>query len=498
MKEFHLISAPFSCGISWAVSVLMELGVRTTHAEPKRYPRGFWSPVPDSPGLEEIVPEGMAHMRYYLPLLHERTRFRLDPSVEVFWEHRLDFIRNIGRPVILFVRDPRDAIRSLYLRNYTHFGWHEYLKRPDLWADHFPGMFGLPPAETWAAWHAAWMGVAPLTGIHVVRFEDSRQRPVEIVRDMLRFLGLERSDEEIRRAVDHSTFEKTRSAMERAERATGVAFRIARRGQVGEWRECFDEEALALFGGPAADWMGRLGYAPAPGSMRVPAPGPPLVEHEFSWDLRSALGKARQSWSSGSVEQGRTGLGEALRLARLGRARERAELFVAAEAISLEWTTLVLGADLGARHPAWTPLLESFVRFNRLFAFWPSINKVLTAHAASVRPVQSDAFGRLDVAASPLVPPPVLEPAETAAPASSSLLIEENYRGYDLFGCGGRCFAVARGRTTPDFARLSRQELVEEKALGRIFVADLSFEAKEAVDRHLREAGAAPRERGQP
>ena len=144
--------------------------------------------------------------------------------------------------------------------------FNEYLDRPDVWPDHFPGMFRLPPTETWAAWHSMWIGLKELVPLQVLRFEDSRLAPLPMVRSVLAFLGVERSDADIARAIDRSSFSKTRAAMERAEAETGQAFRVARRGQVGEWKSCFTAETLKRFGGPIGEWIRYFGYAPAPES----------------------------------------------------------------------------------------------------------------------------------------------------------------------------------------------------------------------------------------
>lgn len=371
MKQFHLISAPFSCGISWLVSVLMELGIRTTHAEPRLYPDGFWRPLGDGSGAEAIVPAGVEHMRYYLPLLQEGNAFRFREDIEVLWEHRLDFARHPDRPVILFARDPRDAIRSLYLRNYLHFGWMEYLQRPDRWQDHFPEMFDLPPPETWAAWHAMWMGLSSLVPIQLIRFEDTRLDPVQAVQDVLAVLGVKRPVDAIRKAIENSSLDRTRVAMERAEAETGVKFRVVRKGKVEEWRETFDEEALRAFGGPTAKWMRALGYEPAQASL----------DGEVSWRIAGdeslpGLFESRASWSAGDVPVTRGMLRRTLREVQLRGRRDADRLRVAASWVAQDWTTRVLGDPLRATPSART-ILAAFEQFLLQFGEWPSIRRML-------------------------------------------------------------------------------------------------------------------------
>ncbi|HAM72079.1 MAG TPA: hypothetical protein DCM86_10595 [Verrucomicrobiales bacterium] len=483
MREFNLISAPFSCGISWLVSVLMELGVRTTHAEPRRYPHGFWIPAEGKGRGERIVPEGVAHLRYYIPLLHRQEEFLLEPGLEVLWEHRLDFARHAGRPTILFVRDPRDAIRSIYERNYLHFGWHEYLRRPDLWEDHFPGMFGLPPGETWAAWHAMWLGLQSQAPFLVLRFEESRQHPVQVVDRVLEFLGVRRSPEAVRQAVGESTVERARTAMERSEESTGEAFRVVGRGKVGGWSDHFDEEALQLFGGPAADWMRRLGYEPAPVSERAGDGIPAIAPGGASSGTVRLLAEADRLRTSGDPASAAARLLSGVLDARQAGLPPGEELLLTVDRVAWDWTGRVLGPE-AHQHPSAPTIFASFQGFLRRHALWPSVSAMLRGSITAPPASRSDVFGRLDSAA-----PKAPSPSPGDAPrrtAGAPLLVEEDYHGYELLGYNGRFYAVARAAAAGlDLTRLGRSELAAERASGRVFSGDLPFEVKAAVDRFL-------------
>lgn len=484
LREFHLVSAPFSCGISWAVSVLLELGIRTTHAEPRRYRNGFWRPAPDAPNADSIVPEGVAHMRYYLPLLHERNAFQFEPGVEVFWEHRLDSAREIHRPVILFTRDPRDAIHSLYQRNYRHFGWLEYLRRPDRWQDHFPEMFGLPPAETWAAWHAFWLGLESLTPVKVVRFEDSKLRPLETAREILGWLGVERSDAAIRRAVERSSFQKIHAAMTKTETETGQKFGVARRGKPGEWKEFMDSEALQAFGGPAAHWMREIGYEPATESLDAMDLRQLPADARLQPALQARIDIFRSHWLSGRVREAREQLNDAEAFIAQARVSDEERLWVATHRVAFDWTERVLGADQLSTATA-RAAFSAFQGFNSQFAQWPSVRQMLDERARGMTLVRSDVFGSLGLSASPMLPAGA---ARSAGPSGlgTPVLVEEDYKGYRLVGFGGRFYAVAREANDIDLSRISPEEMSSRRAQGKLFAGDLGFEVKEAIDRFMR------------
>lgn len=484
-SEFNLISAPFPSGITWLVSVLTELDVRTTHDVPKRYPQGFWQPIDGKPGYDRVVPEGVAHMRYYLPVLHERNEFAFQPNLEVFWEHFLSFARRIDRPVLLFVRDPRDAIFSLYQRNYQNITWSEYLDRPDIWPDHFPEMFRLPPTETWAVWHAMWMGLSDLTPIKVLQFEESKRQPVKMVEDILTFMGVTRSSAQILQAVERSSFERMKQAMERTEAETGQPFRIARRGQVGEWRETFTPEALRRFGGPAAEWAARMGYEPAAESGQEPSGSFSLAFDRVTPQLRLQSQVASESCGRGDLVAARQVLRQGLQEA--DEASE-AHLLLAANWVAVDWTARVLG-DAGSPARLVAAVHRAFHRFNCRFAHWPAVQSMLLEAAAGLRRNGSDLFARLDT-------PRILksEPTTTAPAASAGkpLLVESDFKGYDVYGWGGRFYAVSRAIPGMELGQLSRAEIQAHRQRGALFHGDLSFEVKAAVEEHLSRPSKRP------
>jgi len=262
MKEFQIISAPFASGLAWLINILLELDVRCTHVSTNK-DGTHWGPGDE--GRIRIGDYSFAHLRWHLPVLRERREFTFREPIEVFWEHRLDLARHVHRPTLLYVRDPRDAIYSLYRRDYAHsLSFEDYLRRPDIWPDHFPDMFQLPPPETWACFHWFWMHLSPLPPVQAMTFESMRAEPVARIEEVLRFLGVDRTRAEIESALAASTFERARQTMVELEQQTGRNFLTARRGKVGEWKETYSEEALRCFDGPANEVMRIFGYVPAP------------------------------------------------------------------------------------------------------------------------------------------------------------------------------------------------------------------------------------------
>ena len=255
MTMAQIVSPPFACGVTWLVNVLLELGVKTTNPN---FDPGHWK----AEGVKTAIGESAwDHLRWHLPILHRTREFSFQPDLEVIWEHRLNFARAAENPTILYVRDPRDAIYSLYKRNYSDvLSYLDYLRRPDIWPDHFGQLFNLIPADTFAYFCFYWMNLAEMMNIMVVRFEDMRADPITVVSGVLDFLGAPRGDDEIERALAESNFKKAKEATQSCVQATGKQFATTRSGKVGEWRETHGVEELGWFEGPANSLMWKLGY----------------------------------------------------------------------------------------------------------------------------------------------------------------------------------------------------------------------------------------------
>ena len=251
----QIVSPPFSCGVAWLINALLYLDVKVTNTG---FNPGHWQQAGDAWALSDSA---LAHLKWHLPVLHERQQFKVSEPLEVFWEHRLDFAA-VSHPTILFVRDPRDAVYSLYRRNYAkNISLGGYLNRPDEWPDHFPGLFQMPPLETYAYFCWFWLAMGEVMPVKLVRFEDVKAAPVRVLREVLQYLGVERTDEQIRAAVASSGVEQARRAMEKMEVETGREFKTVRKAQVGEWRRTYSMLAHFHVRKLSKAIIRQLGYA---------------------------------------------------------------------------------------------------------------------------------------------------------------------------------------------------------------------------------------------
>ena len=105
---------------------------------------------------------------------------------------------------------------------------------------------------------------SPGPGLHVVRYEDLAEDPLEALRKVTAFLRLEASPERLERAVRHASFEELRRQEESAgfiERSPAQN-RFFRSGKAGGWRKVLSPEQVRQIVVAHGQQMARFGYIP--------------------------------------------------------------------------------------------------------------------------------------------------------------------------------------------------------------------------------------------
>ena len=251
----QIVSPPFACGVAWLINALLYLNIRVTSD-------AFINHWQEDSSRWQIKDEALNHLKWHLPVLHEREIFDFPEDLEVRWEHRLDFAAREACTTILFVRDPRDAVYSLYRRNYsTDISFTGFLTKPDEWPDHFPNLFHLPPIETYAYFCYFWLSMKSAMPVKVVRFEDAKANALHVLKDVLSYLDIVRTEEEIQLAIKSSDFNQARIAMEEMELTTGKKFKTAVKGQSYEWRSTYSNIDMRLISITSKDIINKLGYS---------------------------------------------------------------------------------------------------------------------------------------------------------------------------------------------------------------------------------------------
>ena len=169
--------------------------------------------------------------------------------------------------VWLLVRDPRDTIYAGY-RWRASFGEEAWDRVPDTFEEFLagPGDFSSDPVADWCAFHTAWLDRSAQTEhAEVLRFEDLKTRPVEVVTAALHRLDVDIDPERVRRAVDASSFDRMREHEDRVTSASGGGAaaqpRMIRAGKIDGWREWMTPELARFFAGAELRTVAaRFGY----------------------------------------------------------------------------------------------------------------------------------------------------------------------------------------------------------------------------------------------
>ena len=123
------------------------------------------------------------------------------------------------------------------------------------------------PMHSWSSHVKSWLD-QPFIPVHLIRYEDMLQNPLETFTLAARFAGLPDSLEQIQKAIQHSSFE----ALQQQEQQTGfrekspAAGSFFRKGRRGYWREELTPEQATRIIADHAEVMRRLGYLDALGN----------------------------------------------------------------------------------------------------------------------------------------------------------------------------------------------------------------------------------------
>jgi hypothetical protein len=148
--------------------------------------------------------------------------------------------------VWILVRDPRDAIYASY-RWRAEFAEEEWDHVPDTFVEWLRGRgdFSESPVADWSAFYASWAERArECENIDMLRFEDLKTRPTDVVSAALRRLGIDVDQERVRRAADASSFTKMRAHEDRVARSGS---RVMRAGRTAGWQDWMTPELTRYF-----------------------------------------------------------------------------------------------------------------------------------------------------------------------------------------------------------------------------------------------------------
>jgi len=246
-REF-LINSYTGSGVAWILNFLIELDILV-------YRNNSISKTWEHGNNHYKLKKQEDVLKQWCPVLSEKNEFEFRENVSVRWAHEFPSNNNIKPKVILLVRDGRDTIYSQFKREKKFLDFDQMLSTP-------VEPFNLLPADTWALMNLWWTNSVKTENLHIIRFEDFKSNPLPYMKDLLNFLHISRSENDILRAIESSSFDRAKKAEENYRKlSANTQFeQVNRKGQPGEWKKIYNNEKLMFFEGLPNLALGRFGY----------------------------------------------------------------------------------------------------------------------------------------------------------------------------------------------------------------------------------------------
>lgn len=237
----------FGSGSSLLGSILIKLGMD--------YIEGYQERVMPGEKQTEIA---NPFWRNHWQILDQKYNDNKNRNLRFFKAHHypVSFEKSRVTKAILLVRDARDATLSYY-------NWRVGFLNDKRTFDEFlktDSYFQRKPFEDWALFCDDWTEWGKSHDLHVLTFEDLKFNCFETVKKLLDFVGICCPDEDIRIAIKTTSFQAMRK-QEDENSAKDQPSRIFRKGLIGEWRDVYTPEQLALITPEARRWLEEFGYS---------------------------------------------------------------------------------------------------------------------------------------------------------------------------------------------------------------------------------------------
>jgi len=217
------------------------------------------------------------------------------------YDTKVDFL---GKKIVFLVRDPRDVAVSQFFQ--WKYRMRPQKKRLNDYPPHQADVdvfdFVMNPEQGLPriiSYFNAWLEWVPQIGdVLIVRYEDMRTDPGEVLRKILDFTGTPASEKDIRDAVDFAAYDNLKKMEEKStfslfstgwrlipgDKKNPDSFKV-RRAKVGGYKDYFTDEQVGEIDAMVdADLLPQIGYTrgenATPGETSVPAGSrSPLTEH---------------------------------------------------------------------------------------------------------------------------------------------------------------------------------------------------------------------------
>jgi hypothetical protein len=236
----EIVSALMPCGAGWLGNCLLEVGVPLWQPWGRPTNR-FWQRL--SPFRYRYLDRNdrQSSWSQTLPALRKGREFLFQPAIAPKISHRPERLLGKHYKLILFARDPRDALYSDWKRQSLYdddpIDFRDYLDRP------FRNG-AISNIQYLVRFYTNWRNSLRGTPHLILRFEDYKQDAACTLRKALDFLSIEYTDSQLFDAVNTSSFDIGKDIEEQRALEGTLARRLYRAGTPYEYHSTYDEQLL--------------------------------------------------------------------------------------------------------------------------------------------------------------------------------------------------------------------------------------------------------------
>jgi hypothetical protein len=280
-----VVSAELPCGVSWLASMLLECGVP------------IWNPWNIDMSLEwRHMGERQFEYDYpgdpwsrVIPGLVSGRRFNFCESVVPRFSHDVPGHWTPSKRVILFVRDPRDALFSAWRRLQRA---SSSLQPFNAWVGQTDPLWGVSRAAAYLMHLTTWRYFAASLQVEmlVIRFEDVKADARQEFQRILEFIdeaAFDPTPQEIDHVLRVSSFGALKAIEEKMISNGVFNTRVNIAGRAYEYKQHFDEHMHAAVGSGGCKVYQWLGYDPP--RAKSTHNGAPRVRPDWFIDVRGDL-----------------------------------------------------------------------------------------------------------------------------------------------------------------------------------------------------------------
>lgn len=257
---FDVVSPELPCGVAWLANCFLELNIPVWHP---------WN-IEINNEWQRLAP---FHYQYNakcepwkqtLPALHYLRKFQFNSESVACFRHQWPLAYEKRRPLVFFVRDPRDALYSHWRRAIHndpafYLSFEAFIHSPYY---HYPITFG----EYQLRFLQLWKNYLSKSDHLIVRFEDYKADARQTLCKVLDFLRIKAGEDQVNQALACSDFSvlkrvedqlKKQGLLERKFNYAGMAFEY-QQSYTPMMHDCVGSDFNAIY-----DWLGYASYGAA-------------------------------------------------------------------------------------------------------------------------------------------------------------------------------------------------------------------------------------------